>query len=329
MGNCIATTAVQSCWTSPCAIPLNGSVRVDAGGLAGVEQDQPQRVVVAQVRAEDGRADLGAAAVPVLEVDDAVLDPVVVVAVADEVEDVDVVLPQPRRERLDGRRRQPVDLHGAFVDLVRQRVLNASPLGLDVELGQVGGRGDDDEDAQRAVDGQRPRRLRHLEVADHRGALGLGDEAVPAAVVEQLPRQTRDRRCVGEPQSQPQPVAVLAGVVLGALPGQHDVLGEHALEQRSAQVHRRLALRVGPGPPGAGAAGVQLEQQVLQLRRVERKREPATGALVERALRHPRAESAALRRFEQEVEVLIGPGGHRRPFRLRSRLPSCWSREVA
>ena len=66
---------------------------VDAGGLAGVEQDQPQRVVVAQVGAEDGRADLGAAPVPVLEVDDAVLDPVVVVAVADEVQDVDVVLP--------------------------------------------------------------------------------------------------------------------------------------------------------------------------------------------------------------------------------------------
>ena len=78
---------------------------VDAGGLAGVEQDQPQRVVVAQVGAEDGRADLGAAPVPVLEVDDAVLDPVVVVAVADEVQDVDVVLPQPGRQGLDRRRR--------------------------------------------------------------------------------------------------------------------------------------------------------------------------------------------------------------------------------
>ena len=123
---------------------------VDASGLARVEEDQPQRVVVAQVRAENGRADLGAAPVPVLEADDAVLDPVVVV-VADEVEDVDVVLTQPRRERLDGRSRQPVDLHGAF-NLGGQGVLHASPLVLDVELRQVGGR-DDDEDAQCAVHG--------------------------------------------------------------------------------------------------------------------------------------------------------------------------------
>ena len=76
-------------------MPLNGSVRVDAGRLAGVEQDEPQRVVVAEVGPEDGGADLGAAPVAVLEVDDAVLEPVVVVAVSDEVQDVDVVLPQP------------------------------------------------------------------------------------------------------------------------------------------------------------------------------------------------------------------------------------------
>ena len=82
-------------------------------------------------------------------------------------------------------------------------VLHPPPLGLDVELGQIGGRRDDDEDAQRTVDRQRSRRLGHLEVADDGGAFGLGDEAVAAPVVEQLPRQARDRRRVGEPEPQP------------------------------------------------------------------------------------------------------------------------------
>ena len=288
--------------------------RVDPRRLTGVEQHEPQRVVVAQVGTEHGRAHLDAAPVAVGEEDDAVLDALVVVAVADEVQHVHVVVPQPCGEGLHGRRRQAVELHDPLRDARGHRVLHPAPLGLDVELGQVGGRGDDDEDAQRPVDHEGPRGLGHLEVAHHRRALGLRDVAVGAPVVEQLPRQPGDRRGVGEPQPQAQPVAGAAGGVLRARPREHDVLGEDRLEERSAEVHRGLARRVGAGPAGAAAPRVELEQEVLQLRRVEGKPERRRRALAERAGGHPHTEEPGLLRLEEEVEVLIRPGGHGGPF---------------
>ena len=78
----------------------------------------------------------------------------------------------------------------------------------------------------------------------------------------------------------------------------------------------------------AAAAGVELEEEILELSRVEGERELAGRTLVRGAARHPRAETSAVRRFEQEVEVLVGPGGHIRPFRTVPFTP-CWSREVA
>ena len=131
---------------------------------------------------------------------------------------------------------------------------------------------------------------------------------LPRRSYEQLPGQAGDRRCVGQPQPQPQPVAVVAGVVLRPLPGQHDVLGEHTLEQRPTQIHRRLAEL-------AAVSRVQASKQNLQFGPAEWQRELRGGTLPEWTGRHPRAETPIVRRLEQEVEVLVGPQRHGWLFR--------------
>ena len=99
-----------------------------------------------------------------------------------------------------------------------EHVLHPPPLGLYVELGQVGRGGEHDEDPQRSVDGQRPWWVGHLEVADEWRALGLRGVRVRAAVEEQLPGQPGDRRGVGELQPQPEPFPRLTGGVLAPGP---------------------------------------------------------------------------------------------------------------
>ena len=107
---------------------------IDASGVTSVEQDQPQRVVVAQIWAQDRGADPAAAPVAVGEAQDTVADPVVELTVTDEVQDVHLVPTQPRGQGRDRRCGEPVDPHPARGDLARESVLNPPPLGLHVEL---------------------------------------------------------------------------------------------------------------------------------------------------------------------------------------------------
>ena len=70
----------------------------EPAGLARVEEHQPQRVVVVQVGTEDRGWNGDAAAVLVAEVEDTLLLALVEVPVPDDVQDVDLVRAQPRRE---------------------------------------------------------------------------------------------------------------------------------------------------------------------------------------------------------------------------------------
>ena len=82
----------------PLGHPAERVGRAEPSGLAGVEEDQSQRVVVVEVGPENPGRDGDAAAVLVAEVEDPFLLSVVVVTVPDDVQDVDLVRAQPRRK---------------------------------------------------------------------------------------------------------------------------------------------------------------------------------------------------------------------------------------
>ena len=247
----------------------------------------------------------------VLEVDDSLAQPLVEVAVTDEVDDVGLVPAQPRPELRQRRTGQAVEHDEARGDPRAQRLVQPRPLGLDVELVEVDRRGDDREHAQRSVDGHRPRHLRHVEEADERGALGLGEEEVGAGVVQQLPRQPGDAPRVVEPEPEPQPAGLLGpGLVEAALPREGEVAGEHRLVERAAEVHGRLLLTGRPHAARARAARVELEQQVLQRGRVERQLEPDAGSLAERGVGDARLVAALSLLLQEQVEIEVAPGCH-------------------
>ena len=283
---------------------------VHAGRLARVEEDQAKGVVVAKVGAEHAGGHRCATAVAVGEVDDAVLASCVVLAVPDEVEHVDVVLAKPPRQGLQRRLFQPVEVHGVFGHPPGHSALDASPLGLDVELGQVGRGRDDDEDAEGAVDVEGAWGQRHLEVANDRGAFGLRDVAALTAVVEELPGQHRDGRRLGQPEPQPQAAPGRANRVEASRPGEPDVAAEDGVEEAAAQLLRGLRLRVGGDAPRPGTAGVELEHEVLELGRLEGDPEGSGRAVAGRRLEDARAVLTVGLRLDEEVEVVVLPGGH-------------------
>ena len=268
--------------------------------------------MVVEVGTEDIRRDGDAAPVGVAEVEDPRVLLLVVVAVPDDVQDVHLVVAQPRRERGRRRRRQPVEMDLARRDPVGESVLEPAPLRLDVQLGEVGGRGEDDEDAQWPIDDERPRRLGHLEVAHHGGAFRLREVGVRTPVPEQLPRQARELRGVGELQADAQTLTGRPGRVEAARPGQQHLLPEEGVEQPATEVGRGLRPGVGAGAAHLGAAGVELEKEVLQGRRVERHREGGTGPHADRAGRDARAVRPVLQRLDEQVEVLVVAGRHGR-----------------
>ena len=204
-----------------------------------------------------------------------------------------------------------------------QGLLDPAPLGLDVELVEVDRRGDDRQHAQRSVDRDRSRYLRHVEEAHERGALGLGQEVVGPGVVQQLPRQPGDRRRVVEPEPEPQPAGLLGPyLVEAALPGQGEVAGEHGLVERAAEVHRRLLLAGRLRPGACPSARVELEEEVLQRGRVEGQLEPDAGGLAERGVGDARLVAAFSLLLQEQVEVQVAPGGHQlRSFACSVRTP--------
>ena len=237
---------------------------VDVGGAAGVEDDEPKRVVVADEGSEHRRGDRRAATVVVAEVQDPFLEPRVELTVPDEVQHVDVIRAQPLTQLADRRLGQPVDDDQARRDPVRERLLDPGELRVAVQLGKVRRGGGHHEDPQRPGDGERPDRRGDVEVADERRPLRLGDEGVAASVVEQLPRQPGEGRCVGQAQPQPESLAGTRGGILTAAPGEREVVAEDRVEQRTAEVPSRLDLGVLGDPSGAGPTGVELEEEVLQ-----------------------------------------------------------------
>ena len=117
----------------PLRDPAERVDRVGARRPAGVQDHHPQRVVVAQVGAEHRRGDRGAAAELVLEVEDALTQPLVEVAVADEVDDVGLLAAQPGAELGQLGARQPVQDDEAGLDPGGQSALQQPPLPIDIK----------------------------------------------------------------------------------------------------------------------------------------------------------------------------------------------------
>ena len=222
----------------------------------------------------------------------------------------------PRLQGLQCGLFEPVELHRPLRDPVGQSGIDAVPLRLDVELGHVGRRGDDDEDAQRPVDVEGARGVGDLEVADDGSAFGLRDEAVLATVVEQLPGQHGDGGRLGQPEPQSQTTPRVPHRVDAARPGEPDVAAEDGVEQPAAEVQGGLRLRVGGDPASVRAARVQLEHEVLELGRFEGDPEGPGRALPRRRVDDARAVPTVALRLDQEVEVVVLPGGHEPPPRV-------------
>ena len=89
-------------------------------------------------------------------------------AVADEVEDVELLREDLGMEGFERRHRQSDDLDPARVDEGCELFLDLHPFLLGIELGQVLGAGDDDEHAERAVDLERRDGLGQVEQPDRR-----------------------------------------------------------------------------------------------------------------------------------------------------------------
>ena len=319
----MATTAVASCWTRPWAIPPNGSVvsvRADRQALrTTIRRGSWSRRYGPSVDEVTGAAPPGL----VLEVDDALAQTRVEVAVTDEVHDVRLRTPQPRAELRERRARQPVEHDQAGRGPRLEGLLDPGPLGLDVELVEVDRRGDDRQHAQRSVDRDRSRYLRHVEEPHQRRALRLRQEVVGPGVVQQLPRQPGDRRRVVEPEPEAQPAGLLGPyLVEAALPGQGEVAGEHRLVERAAEVHRGLLLARTSDPARARPSRVELEEEVLERGRVERQLEADAGGLAERGVGDARLVAAFSLLLQEQVEVEVAPGCHQlRSFACSVRTP--------
>ena len=212
---------------------------------------------------------------------------------------------------------RPVEVRGSRASWIRR------PLGLDVELVEVDRRGDDRQHAQRSVDRDRSRYLRHVEEPHQRRALRLRQEVVGPGVVQQLPRQPGDRRRVVEPEAEAQPAGLLGPyLVQAALPGQGEVAGEHRLVERTAEVHRGLLLARTSDPARARPPRVELEEEVLERGRVEGQLEPDAGGLAERGVGDARLVAAFSLLLQEQVEVEVAPGCHQlRSFACSVRTP--------
>ena len=191
---------------------------VGTGTLAGVEDHQPQRIMVVQRHPHGLGADQPAEAGRVLGDQHSVLGVGVEAAMADEVEYVPVVavavlLPQRRQ----GRCLQPFQLDLAGLFQPAEHLVQLGPFLLDVELGEAGiaGTRDHDQDAKRWADRQRPGRIGDLQEADQRGTVRQAHKPVTGLIVEELPGQLGQLRGVG----QPQPRAFGGGFAEGCVPG--------------------------------------------------------------------------------------------------------------
>ena len=249
----MATTAVASCCTSPWAMPPNGSiasVRADRQALSTTIRSGSWSRRYGP-RTEDVTAWL--LAVLVLEVDDALAQPVVEVAVPHEVDDVGLVRAQPGTEVGERGAGQPVDDHDARVE---RACSSASPIRRHSASTSSSSRSVGEEMIVSTRSGPSTAIGRgtcgHVEEAHDWRALRLGQEVVGPDVVQQLPRQPGDRGRVVEPQPQPQAAGLLgAYLVEAALPGQGEVAVEDRLVERTAEVHGGLLLARGADPAGA------------------------------------------------------------------------------
>ena len=131
-------TAGMPCCTSVCAEPAKGSCFERAGALAGVQDGDAQRLVIVEQHAQILAADAVAALLLPLEQQHALLQRLIELAVADEVEDVVLGAAQTALQRRERRLLHPLEQQRAGLDQVAERLVEPLPLCLDVERRVVG-----------------------------------------------------------------------------------------------------------------------------------------------------------------------------------------------
>ena len=141
-----------------------------------------------------------------------------------------------------------------------------------------------------------------------------------ARVVQELPRQLRQLRGIGQPQPQPHSRLLRAGQAEAALQGVPQLVLEYRAIQLAAEVFQRRAFR-SARPASAAAALADLQHEVFQLHLRERQRELHRGAFPGWRAQHPGPVAALRAGFDQQVEILVGElafhGGPLTPRRRR------------
>ena len=305
----MATTAGTPRWTSVVATPAYGSVivvRAPSQELRTTRRSEPWS---AEQVGEEGLVDGHGRPVLVLEEQHAVAL-VREVAVPDVVHDVVRLVAQGAAQSTRRRRLQPVELDPPHRPHRLDGLIDAPPLGVDVERGEIVGAGDDAEHAHGAGDRRRVTEVGGSEHPHHRTAALAGEE--PGRAVEELPRHAEQRRRAVEVEAQPQPVPGRLGVVTGAVVGRTDVVAQQRLGELAAEAlgvewcradAAQVSARAGAGPAGGPAAGARrgdVEDGPLELVGAERQRERP-------------GRRAAVGCLRPHIEVPVGPWRERHP----------------
>ena len=233
------------------AHPGKGVAAARACTLTGIEDGELESARVMQQGSETGaRDEVGAGVVLTLEGENAFLRDLVEAAVADEMEDVEV-LEQRALQVGQGGLGHHHELEQARRHEVLGRESQEPLLPLDVEPGQVRRARDHDENTERRAHRDGRGRVRRGEHPQHRRLLRQGEEALQHAVVEVLPRQRVEVRDCLEAQSDPQFGAMVHACREALAKGHADGAGEQGVGEPLAVVaHLRDPVDGRHKPPG-------------------------------------------------------------------------------
>ncbi len=184
----------------------------------------------------------------VFEGQDSVTDLRVETAMPDEMQDVVVVPVEGLAQPGQGGMWERVNDDQATIDQTRQRRGHPGNLSIGIKLGQVGRATDREQDPQWWRHGQRRHLTGQIEIADDRRRLGQDEESAQARGIQVFPRDVGEGRNIGEPQLDPQALALLVGLVEAAPEAGADLSSEHRVIKLGAERARELLLGRTQGP---------------------------------------------------------------------------------
>ena len=285
--------------------------RVDmraARALAGVQDHEPQARLVLQHCPDLLARDVVRATLGRLEHEDAGLGGLVVRAMADVMQDVDLVgLGDPATEFAERRAVEPGHLDQPGLSRSCERPFEVAPLDIRVELRIPRGTAHHREDPQRQADLLGTQRRVDVERPDDGRVRRLGDES--RSLVEELPREShqfgRARQAERDPKT---PIPLRRRTPCGVEHRAHVVLDER-VEQGRAERPDRLHPSVSrPAPPSREPDSLN---EIVELRIAHGRGErPAGGSAVGRHREHPVGSVGIT--IDAQLEIVVPAGCHHR-----------------